>query len=871
MPTPMMKQYLEIKKKHEDAILLFRLGDFYEMFGEDANRASKILDITLTSRNKGDSKLPMCGVPYHAIENYIARLTARGEKVAICDQVSDPALPGIVNREVTKVITPGTTLNNSILDTKTNNFLMSLIKTSDSSFGLAYADITTGNFATTQITSLEKLIEEIAKLRPTECILEPDLFEAELKSKLETLFENIFFYPHETYKDKQKILTEHFNVKSLTGYGIQDNSPAAKAAGFLLLYLFETQKNDLKHINKLRYVSSNEYMPIDEATMRNLEITMSSKEQSFKGSLLSIIDNTKTSMGGRMVKFNLTHPLLNKKGIIKRLDSTEELIEKDNLLLNLRDILKNISDIERILSRLSLGAGNARDFMALNKSLSQIPKIKKTMQNCESELLIYLNDSLQNQTSLTKIIDKAIADAPPAIVREGGMIKDGYHKDLDELRNISREGKSFIKNLQKKEIANTGINSLKVRYNKVFGYYIEVSKTNLNLVPESYIRKQTLVNAERYITPELKTYEEKILNAEEKIVALEYRIFEEILEKIISDTEEIQNNAKIIAIIDVLCSQAETAKLRNYCKPEISEDNNIDIKQGRHPVVEQMTFSNEFIPNDIKLDNNNNGLLLITGPNMGGKSTILRQTALIVLLAHTGSFVPADKADICLVDRIFTRVGASDNLIKGQSTFMVEMQEAANILNNATSNSLIILDEIGRGTSTYDGVSIAWAITEYIHNKLQAKTLFATHYHELISVVDNLKRAKNYNVAVEESDEKVIFLYKLEKGGIDKSYGIEVARIAGLPDEILKNSRHILKDLEENVIDQNIKKTLRNPQKSVSEDQLDLFGNASLIKEFERKTKGLKKMKKELDNIDVNNLTPLEALKKLDELKRKKY
>lgn len=869
MATPMMEQYSKIKKMHEDAILLFRLGDFYEMFGEDALKASKLLDITLTSRNKGDSKIPMCGVPYHAVENYIARLTKQGEKVAVCDQTSDPNLPGIVERKVTKIITPGTTLNDSILDNKSNNYLISIVK-GDLGFGFAYADITTGDFAAAEVESEKDLFEEIAKLSPSECILEYCLNESEFAGTLKAFFENTYFFPYETYKNSEELLKSHFKVSSLSGFGFKDNSLAAEAAGFLLSYLLDTQKNDLKHINKLTRYSTGEYMPLDESTMRNLEITSTMRDRNREGSLISIIDNTKTAMGGRKLKFHLTHPLVSINKIKERLESVNELTKNEELLSSLTDELKNISDIERIISRLSLGSGNARDLISLKNSLKKISELKKYLKEANSVLLKNLYKSFDELSSLTNLIEKAIIEEPPAKVTEGGMIKDGYNTELDELKTISREGKNFIKNLQKDEIKRTGINSLKVKYNKVFGYYIEVSKANLDMVPDNYIRKQTLVNAERYITPELKSYEEKILNAEEKIYEIEYRLFNEILNTVIAETDIIQKNANIIALVDVLCSHAITAKSNNYCMPDIKEEDKIKINAGRHPVVEQMTFSRDFIPNDIILDNSDNSLLLITGPNMGGKSTILRQTALIVLLAHTGSFVPADSARICLVDRIFTRVGASDNLIKGQSTFMVEMQEAANILNNATSKSLIILDEIGRGTSTYDGVSIAWAITEYIHNKLRAKTLFASHYHELISVVSNLPRAQNYCVSVKEKEGHVIFLYKLEKGGIDKSYGIEVAKIAGIPEEVLEKAKYILNDLEENVVDKNIKKTVTNPHYRIPENQMDLFGNAEIIKEFERNKKGLNKIKEELDRIDINNLTPLEALKKLDELKRKK-
>ncbi len=868
MATPMMAQYEEIKKQYSDCILLFRLGDFYEMFGDDAVKASKILDITLTSRSKGDSKIPLCGVPYHAIENYLAKLTKHGEKVAICDQVSDPKLPGIVQREVTRVVTPGTTFSESILDGKQNNYIASVVSKGDV-FGFAYADITTGSFATTQINSQNDLFTELAKINPTECILPPEIYENDLGTILKDSFEHTYFFSFETFKDARETLKDHMQVKSLTGFGLDNHEIAVNAAGFLFNYLFETQKNDLKHIQKVKYFFTDEYMPMDEATLRNLELLYTLRDQQKEGSLLSVIDSTLTSMGGRLLKFWLTHPLLNKRDIQGRLDSIEEFIQNSGLLSDVRTLLKDVLDIERVMARLSLGSGNARDLVALKSSLQKIPEIKALLKQVKSSFLTHLQNSFNELERLIALIDKAIENEPPLIVREGGMIKDGYNKELDELKAISREGKNFIKDLQEKEIKRTGISSMKVKYNKVFGYYIEVSKANLQHIPEDYIRKQTLVNAERFITPELKEYEEKILNAEEKIIDIEYELFMQVRKEVLKYINEIQKNARVFATLDVLCGLAYTSIRNNYVKPEIHENGSIEIKAGRHPVVEKMTFSSNFIPNDMMLDQKENRLLLITGPNMGGKSTILRQTALIVLMAHIGSFVPADKARISLVDRIFTRVGASDNLVKGQSTFMIEMQEAANILNNATSKSLIILDEIGRGTSTYDGVSIAWAITEYIHNNIQAKTLFATHYHELIAVVESLPHAQNYCVSVKEKNGPVLFLYKLEKGGINKSYGIEVARLAGLPKEVVEQSKHILKDLEEDVVDQNIQKTARDHKERTNEDQMDLFGNAALIEEFERKTRHLSKMKEELDTIDVNSLTPLEALQKLDELKKK--
>jgi len=832
------------------------------MFGEDAIKASKLLNITLTARNKGEGKVPMCGVPHHAAENYIAKLTKFGEKVAICDQMSDPELPGIVERAVTRVITPGTTFNENILDTKSNNFVASIIAGKDF-FGLSYADLTTGEFATTQVKDFMELVTEISKISPAECILNTEFYESEKGNQLKSHFESACFFPYECYKDAKDILIKHFKVNSLTGFGIEEYPFAINAAGILLEYLKGTQKSDLPHFQAIRYFHTDEYMPIDESTLRNLELLKTLRDQEKEGSLISVIDKTQTSMGARMLKFWLTHPLLDKTEIESRLDAVEEFFTGNSLHQEIAELLKNIADIERIISKLSLGSGNARDMLGLKESLEYLPKFKLALSNVKSDLLKNTRDSFVDLKDLVNLIEESIDPDAPLSLKDGSIIRKGYNNELDDLKSISREGKNFIKDLQEKESKRTGIASMKVKYNKVFGYFIEVSNTNLHLIPEDYIRKQTLVNAERYITPELKEYEEKVLGAEEKIIKLEYNIFQDIRNRAVSYIKDILKNAKLIATLDSLTSFASIAKHNNYCRPEITLDGRIEISGGRHPVIEQMSFSSNFIPNDIKLDNVDNCLLLITGPNMGGKSTILRQTALIVLLAHIGSFVPAEKASIELVDRIFTRVGASDNLVKGQSTFMVEMQEAAFILNNATSKSLIILDEIGRGTSTYDGVSIAWAITEYIHNKIKAKTLFATHYHELISVVENLPRAKNYSIAVKENNEGVIFLYKLEPGGINKSYGIEVAKRAGLPIWIIEKSSHILKDLEEDVLEKGIQKTLHDPKNKKSEDQMDLF------MEFDRKNQGLKKMKEELDGIDVNNLTPLDALKKLDELKRK--
>jgi DNA mismatch repair protein MutS len=843
--TPMMAQYKEIKAKYSDCILFFRLGDFYEMFFDDALTASKILDIVLTSRNKGDGKAPMCGIPYHAASQYISKLTKAGKKVAICEQVSDPKEPGLVKRDVVRVVTPGTTLDDKLLETKSNNFIASVVL-QDEVYGIAFADITTGEF---KVFETENFEEEIERIAPTECILETD---SSLK-----LPDYIHTYEFESYRDSEQILLDHFEVKNMDSFGLKDMRAGLCAAGRLLHYLQETQKTDLSHIRKIQPFHADDFMPLDEASIRNLEIFTTLRDNLKEGSLISVLDETLTAMGGRSLKKFLMRPLVDRDAILKRLEAVDEFCKTQTLLLDLRDLLKNVSDIERTLGRLSLNSGNARDLVSLKNSFLKIPEVKKFLKGVKSKLLKKLSGNLDDLRKLVTLIDKAICEEPPLTIKDGGMIKEGFDKELDKLKKISREGKGYIKDLQAREVKRTGISSLKVKYNKVFGYYIEISKSNLANVPEDYMRKQTLVNAERFITPELKEYEETVLNAEEKMYDLEYEIFETVKEKVIKETHAIQKTAENLGILDVLLSFATTALHNHYCKPEINEGAEILIKNGRHPVVEKMTFSSCFIPNDTLL-NDEEQITLITGPNMAGKSCYLRQVALIALMTHIGSFVPADSAKICLLDRIFTRIGASDNLVRGQSTFMVEMQETSYILNNATEKSLIILDEIGRGTSTYDGMSIAWAITEYVHNTIRAKTLFATHYHELISVADKLERTKNKSFLVKENEKDgVVFLYKLAEGGVDKSYGVEVAKLAGLPASVTSNALKILKDLEEGVLEKGIETKLQ--KEIIPEDQMNLFAGVS-----EREHSALSKLK----GIDVNSLTPIEALQKLDELKK---
>ena len=821
--TPMLKQYREIKAKHQDCILFFRLGDFYEMFGPDALEASKILNITLTARNKGTvNETPMCGIPYHAADGYIAKLTRAGKKVAICEQMTDPNLPGLVERSVIRIITPGTTLDNNILENKRNNYLVSLFN-KDNKWGIAFVDLTTGEFKLTELNKLDDLINELNRILPSEIIITPDLNEnLSLKTKLEQISNLNLFYPA-LFHPAPETLLEHFKVQSLQSFGIEKYLSGIEAAGNLINYLKDTQKTSLEHINKISLYNLSDYMILDEATIRNLELLYTFQFFEEKGSLISILDQTQTGMGGRLLRNWLLHPLINLDKVQQRLDAVEEFYNNLDLRENLKKELKNISDIERLIGRLGCKRANARDLLNLKNSLQQIPLIKKILNTAhchpessegsitsdvldssrvrndngrpDSKLLKNLTKNLDEHQEVVDLIQKSVAEDPPLLITEGEMIADNYNSELDELRKISRSGKDWLKDLQTREIQRSGISSLKVKFNKIFGYYIEVSNSNLGQVPTDYTRKQTLVNAERFVTPELKEYEQKVLGAEEKIIELEQRLFWEIRNEVAKHFEAIQNTAQIIAQLDVLLNFANIALLNNYTKPELNDGETIEIKNGRHPVIEKLQ-TESYVPNDGLFNHTDHQLILLTGPNMSGKSSYLRQTALIILLAQIGSYVPASSAKIGLTDRIFTRVGASDNLIRGQSTFMVEMQEAANILNNATAKSFIVLDELGRGTSTFDGVSIAWAIVEYIYKNIKAKTLFATHYHELIDLVEKLDKAKNYCVTVKETETGVIFLRKIIPGGIDRSYGIEVAKLAGLPKPLTDRAYEILAELE---------------------------------------------------------------------------
>ncbi|MCA9373800.1 DNA mismatch repair protein MutS [Candidatus Peregrinibacteria bacterium] len=835
----MMKQYLAIKAEHEGCLLFFRLGDFYELFFNDAEETAKLLGLTLTGRGKGETRVPMCGVPHHAAEGYIAKLTKLGKKVAICDQVSDPSEPGIVQREVTRIVTPGTTLDEKVLDAKKSNYVASVMRVASGDetggFALAFADVTTGEFGKVNAEDEKSLAAELQRLGPSELVVRAADLESNWVEGLKRM-RGAFVFGHA--------------------------SEAEKVEEFLMDYLKETQKTNLDHM-VVGDADEVEFMALDEATLKNLELMETLREGKKEGSLLWVIDKTETAMGGRLLRYFLMHPLLDAGQVARRLDAVEELVSERALAEDLRSVLGSILDMERLLARLSMNRGSARDVAALKQSLQQIPTIQTLLsasadgQGVKTELLAGIRDGIDPLSDIVALIEKAIVEEPPLTFNDGGVIADGYHNELDELKKISREGKSYIQKMQQEEIARTGISNLKVRYNKVFGYYLEVSKSHVSKVPETWIRKQTLVNAERYITPELKEYEEKVLGAEEKIVALEQQLFAEVRAKVVAEKDRIQKTAKKLALLDVLQSFAAAALTNRYCKPSIKTEGDLNIVNGRHPVVEEMSFAARFVPNDTALLNSGERVQLITGPNMGGKSTYLRQVALIVLMAQIGCFVPAEAAEIGMVDRIFTRVGASDNLVRGQSTFMVEMQETADILASATEKSLVILDEIGRGTSTYDGMSIAWSILEYLHDSIGAKTLFATHYHELIALADKLEHAVNYSVAVKENaEEGVVFLYKVLKGGVDKSYGIEVAKLAGLPTDVIARAGQILQDLEEGSHEQAVQKELASRP---AQTQSMLFQD-----DRERDHNPLQK---QIDAIDTDNMTPMEALKKLHELK----
>jgi len=865
--TPMMRQYLEIKSRYPDAILFFRLGDFYEMFMEDAVTAAKILDITLTSRNKGsDEEIPLCGVPHHSCQPYVAKLVEHGHKVAICEQTEDPRLvKGLVKRDVVRVVTPGLVTDTDTLQPNENNYLMAISPGTDGTCGVALVDITTGEFRVTETVSDEGVRTEISSAQPRE-VLVPDGDEGEaLVRQLGFSLDgrSVNRLPDYVWEQDRAadVITSFFKVAQLDAFGCAQLPAAIAAAGAALHYLQETQMGAVTHIRSLLTYSSQEHLVFDEATRRNLELNANLQDGKRKGSLLGVLDRTVTAMGGRLLKRWLNYPLVDVSTINARHAAVEQLLDAALLRTDLREALDGVYDLERLITRTIMGSANARDLVALRLSLQRLPQVIDLLGGCDAPLLLQLCQSLDPVEDLAALVATALVDEPPVALRDGGLIRDGFDDELDELRTISREGKGWIARLEGDERQRSGISSLKVRYNKVFGYYIEVTKSHLDKVPEDYERKQTLANAERYITPTLKEYESKVLGAEERLTALEYDLFIEVRQQAAACGERVQETARILAQLDVLLSLAELAHDRRYVRPQVHDGDELVIEEGRHPVIESMSLGERFVPNDVTLDTRENQLLIITGPNMAGKSTYMRQVALITLLAQMGSFVPAKSARIGVVDRVFTRVGASDNLARGLSTFMVEMNETANILHHATPRSLVVLDEIGRGTSTFDGVSIAWAVAEYLHDHapVAAKTLFATHYHELAELGMTRERIKNYNVAVREWNDQVVFLRRIVPGPASHSYGIQVARLAGLPSPVIERAKEVLRNLEAGELDADGAPRLAHDSEGSStgsaSPQLTLFaGENDLIRE-------------RLAAVDIASLTPLEALNLLNELK----
>lgn len=872
--TPMMQQYLETKKEYEDCILLYRLGDFYEMFYEDALLASKELEITLTGKNCGqEERAPMCGVPHHALEGYLSKLVSKGHKVAICEQMEDPKqAKGIVKREVVRIVTPGTNLNVQALEESKNNYLMCVVYFPGKT-GISIADVTTGDYYLTEVDDIRKLQDEVNKYVPSEIICNEQFCVSgydtdELKSRLGvTLYSLASHYFDEEHC--RRCLMKHFHVNTLAGLGIEDFPTGLIAAGALLQYLYETQKTQLEHFTHIYPYVTSKYMLLDSATRRNLELSETLREKQKKGSLLGVLDKTKTAMGGRLLRKYIEQPLIDREKIEQRLDAVEMFCQKSVDRDELREYLNAIYDLERLLGKVSYKTANPRDLIALRNSLAMLPSIKTVLDDFHAALISKMNDHIDGLEDIYQLINDSIIEEPPISIRDGGIIRQGFNETIDSLRSAKTDGKNWLAALEEEDRERTGIKNLKIKYNKVFGYYFEVTNSYKNLVPEDYIRKQTLANAERYTTPRLKQLEDSILNAEDKLSTLEYDMFCEVRDTITAQIERIQRTARAIAKLDVFTSLSYVAERNQYVRPSLNEKGIIDIKDGRHPVVEQMIHNDMFISNDTYLDNQKHCIAVITGPNMAGKSTYMRQTALIVLLAQIGSFVPAKKANIGIVDHIFTRVGASDDLASGQSTFMVEMNEVANILRNATSNSLLVLDEIGRGTSTFDGLSIAWAVIEHISNRklLGAKTLFATHYHELTELEDKMDNVNNYCIAVKEKGDDIVFLRKIVKGGADKSYGIQVAKLAGVPDMVIDRAKEIVEQLSDNDIiekiqniEVNMKSEKRRPVKydEVDMEQMSLFDT---VKDED--------IIKELQEIDVGNLTPVDALNTLYRLQNK--
>ncbi|MBQ5851364.1 MAG: DNA mismatch repair protein MutS, partial [Lachnospiraceae bacterium] len=866
--TPMMKQYMETKEQYKDCILFYRLGDFYEMFFDDAKVVSKELELTLTGKDCGlEQRAPMCGVPYHALDNYLTKLVSMGYKVAICEQVEDPKMAkGIVKREVTRIVTPGTNLNLQSLEESKNNYLM-CIAYSQNCTGVSVVDVTTGDFYMTEVDNIPKLRDEIYKYMPTEIICNDAFMMSEIDTDdLKNRLKMTIYTLEPWYFDEdgcKKCLIDHFKVSTLAGLGIEDFPTGVISSGAVMNYLLETQKTQLSHITHITPYLASKFMLIDSSTRRNLELTETLREKQKRGSLLWVLDKTKTAMGARQLRSDIEQPLVDMSEINDRLDTIEALCKQTVSRDEIREYLNPIYDLERLLGKVSYKSANPRDLIAFANSMEMLPHIKTVLNEFDSKLLCEINEQIDSLEDLFGLIKDSIVDEPPILIREGGIIKTGFDEDIDRLRDAKTKGKDWLARLEEEDRERTGIKNLKIKYNKVFGYYFEVTNSFKDKVPEDYVRKQTLVNAERYTTPKLKELEDTVLNAEDKLNTLEYDMFCKIRDDIAAQLERIQKTAKAIARLDVFAALSTVAEQNHYVRPVLNDKGIIDIKDGRHPVVEKMIDHDMFVANDTYLDNNKHCISVITGPNMAGKSTYMRQSALIVLMAQLGSFVPAKSANIGIVDRIFTRVGASDDLASGQSTFMVEMNEVANILRNATSKSLLVLDEIGRGTSTFDGLSIAWAVIEHISNKkiLGAKTLFATHYHELTELEGKMNNVNNYCIAVKEKGDDIVFLRKIIKGGADRSYGIQVAKLAGVPDMVIGRAKEIAEQLSDNdIMDkvQSITVDLKGEKKKAKHyDEVDL-GQMSLFDTVRDED-----IINELKEIDISVLTPLDALNTL--------
>nr|WP_302141320.1 DNA mismatch repair protein MutS [uncultured Schaedlerella sp.] len=873
----MMQKYMDTKAEYPGCILFYRLGDFYEMFFEDAVTVSRELELTLTGKSCGlEERAPMCGVPYHAVDGYLNRLVAKGYKVAICEQTEDPKqAKGLVRREVVRVVTPGTILDSQMMDESRNNYIMCIVYLADR-YGVSVADVSTGDYFVTELPDGGKLKDEIFKFTPSEIICNESFYMSgmdldDLKDRLK-----IALYALDAwYFDDalcRKNLLEHFQVKTLDGLGLGDLDCGVISAGALLQYLLETQKNNLAHMTHITPYTTGKYMMLDSSTRRNLELCETLREKQKRGSLLWVLDKTRTAMGARTLRKYVEQPLIEQGEIKRRLDAVAELKDAAISREEIREYLSPVYDLERLITKITYGTANPRDLTAFSGSLEMLPHVRYILEEMHSDLLCQVRENLDTLEDLCSLVQSAIAEEPPLAMKEGNIIRDGYNQEVDTLRRAKSEGKGWLARLEEEEREKTGIKNLKIKYNKVFGYYLEVTNSYKNMVPDYFMRKQTLANAERYITPELKDLEDTILGAEDKLYALEYELYCTIRDTIAGEVERIQRTARAVAELDVFSTLALVAERNHYVRPQINGKGVIDIKDGRHPVVEQMIPDGSFICNDTFLNDKKQRISIITGPNMAGKSTYMRQTALIVLMAQIGSFVPAEKADIGLVDRIFTRVGASDDLASGQSTFMVEMTEVANILRNATAKSLLILDEIGRGTSTFDGLSIAWAVVEYISDSklLGAKTLFATHYHELTELEGKIEHVNNYCIAVKEKGDDIVFLRKIVKGGADKSYGIQVAKLAGVPDLVISRAKEIVEELSDGDITGRVSeiavKCPQKPQKKVKSrkyDEVDLaqFSLFDTVQDDD--------VLEELKNIDVGNLTPIDALNTIYRLQNK--